>query len=62
MWADCFTKPLQGAKFIFFCQIIMNEPDTRSVLKFEETEEDEGCREDKEKDKNARGLYGEFPV
>ena len=26
MVADFFTKPLQGEKFLFFCQIIMNKP------------------------------------
>ena len=32
MWADYFTKPLQGAKFLQIRRVIMNEPGGRSVL------------------------------
>ena len=32
MWADYFTKPLQGAKFLEIRRVIMNEPSGRSVL------------------------------
>ena len=32
MWADYFTKPLQGAKFLEIRRVIMNEPGGRSVL------------------------------
>ena len=39
MWADYFTKPLQGAKFLFLRRIIMNEPGVRSVLSPEELQE-----------------------
>ena len=36
MWADYFTKPLQGAKFLEIRRVIMNEPGGRSVLKSDE--------------------------
>ena len=36
MWGDYFTKPLQGAKFLKICQVIMNEPGGRSVLESEQ--------------------------
>ena len=39
MWEDYFTKPLQGAKFLFLYRIIMDEPSVRSVLSPEELEE-----------------------
>ena len=56
MWADYFTKPLQGAKFLFLRRIIMNEPGVRSVLNPEELEElEEWVREQDESD----GLDGE---
>ena len=59
MWADYFTKPLQGAKFLFLCQIIMNEPGVRSVLSPEELQELEECL--REQDKSG-GLNGEPAV
>ena len=62
MWADYFTKPLQGAKFMFFRQAIMNEPDVRSVLEFEKEEEDGEYTSDAEEENDKRGLYGELPV
>ena len=46
MWGDYFTKPLQGAKFIFFRRVIMNEPGVRSVLRNEENEEEKMKAED----------------
>ena len=59
MWADYFTKPLQGAKFLFLCWIIMNEPGIRSVLSPEELQElEEWFRE---QDKGG-GLNGEPAV
>lgn len=39
MWGDYFTKPLQGAKFREIRRVIMNEPDRRSMLEEEQTEE-----------------------
>ena len=46
MWGDYFTKPSQGAKFIFFRRVIMNEPGVRSVLRNEENEEEKMKAED----------------
>ena len=59
MWADYFTKPLQGAKFLFLRRIIMNEPGLRSVLSPEELQELEGWF--REQDKSG-GLNGEPAV
>ena len=36
MWGDYFTKPLQGSKFTFFRNLIMNATCGRSVLGYEE--------------------------
>ena len=59
MWADYFTKPLQGTKFFFLYRIIMNEPGVRSVLSPEELQElEEWFRE---QDKGG-GLNGEATV
>ena len=59
MWADYFTKPLQGAKFLFLRRIIMNEPGVRSVLSPEELQELEEWFV--EQDRNG-GLDGEPAV
>ena len=59
MWADYFTKLLQGAKFLFLRRIIMNEPGVSSVLSPEELQEmEEWVRE---QDENG-GLDGEPAV
>ena len=56
MWADYFTKPLQGSKFLFLRQIIMNEPGVRSVLSPEQLQE----LQDEEEE--TGGLNGETAV
>ena len=56
MWADYFTKPLQGSKFLFLHQIIMNKPGIRSMLSPEKVQE----LQDEEEE--TGGLNGETAV